>query len=180
MVNVKSKLQRRQKKERQTPDERKHLGFVERHKDYIQRSSAHKENREKQKQYIIAAENRNPDEYTFEMERYIHGGIFGIKEKKKDFEHENDVIPEVRILASIKQNKRSIEQLQAELFDAYGTKNEDVQQLIDEIQQKVDKFEAELTRRHQVKMEQDKRKKIEYYDEKLEKTVKKYVLQRKK
>ena len=56
-------VQRRNHKERSQPQHRKHLGLLEKHKDYVQRARAHHINRDKLQRLRQKAADRNQDEF---------------------------------------------------------------------------------------------------------------------
>lgn len=56
-------VQRRNHKERGQPSHRKHLGLLEKHKDYVERARAHHIKRDKLKRLRQKAADRNPDEF---------------------------------------------------------------------------------------------------------------------
>ncbi|CAL6054833.1 U3_small nucleolar RNA-associated protein 11 [Hexamita inflata] len=180
MVNIKSKLGLKQKKQRQTPENRKQFGVIERHAEYKLRAENYKTNRKTQQELIKAAENKNPDEYTFQMENYQQGGILGIKEIRDPLSHANDAIPLCKLVSSLKKTQRQIEQLKGELYDVYKQKDEEVDNMLTELQAKVTSLETEIQRRDVVKTKRGNRKVTEVYDEKLDKNVLKVKSERRK
>lgn len=160
MVNIKSMLHLRQKKERQTPEDRKKYGFIERHKDYKLRAENYKQNRKKQLEMIKAAEAKNPDEYTFQMEHYQTGGILGLKEIKDPLAHANDYIPDAKLYAARKRFTAQIENLKVHLYGVETGLNEEVRDEIQELQSQLQSVTDEIERRERVKLQRDKREKI--------------------
>ncbi|KAL4399265.1 rRNA processing protein [Malassezia pachydermatis] len=60
-------VQRRNHKERSQPEHRKHLGLLEKHKDYVERARAHHIKRDKLQRLRQKAADRNQDEFYLGM-----------------------------------------------------------------------------------------------------------------
>ena len=63
---------RRPRKERLQPEERRHLGHLEKHRDYVSRAKIHHMKEDKVKKLERQVAERNPDEFFFEM---IHSSV---------------------------------------------------------------------------------------------------------
>lgn len=69
-------VQRRNHKERSQPENRKRLGLLEKHKDYVERARAHHVKRDKLKRLREKAANKNADEfYTGMIGKKTEGGV---------------------------------------------------------------------------------------------------------
>jgi len=65
---TKQRFKKKEYKERVQPASRRKLGMLEKHKDYVQRAREHHRKQKELKVLQQKAENRNPDEFRFEME----------------------------------------------------------------------------------------------------------------
>ena len=65
---TKQRFKKKEYKERVQPSARRKLGMLEKHKDYVQRAQDHHKKQKELKALRRKAENRNPDEFRFEME----------------------------------------------------------------------------------------------------------------
>lgn len=84
-------IHRRNHKERSQPQHRKHLGLLEKHKDYIQRAKAHHINRDKLQRLRQKAANKNQDEfYTGMIGKKTQKGVH--VESRGNQALENDVV----------------------------------------------------------------------------------------
>lgn len=66
-MGLRNVVQRRNHKERAQLSGRKHLGLLEKHKDYIQRAADHHSKRDRIKRLREKAAERNKDEFYFGM-----------------------------------------------------------------------------------------------------------------
>ena len=84
-------IHRRNHKERSQPQHRKHLGFLEKHKDYVQRARAHHINRDKLQRLRQKAADKNQDEfYTGMIGKKTQKGVH--IESRGNQALENDVV----------------------------------------------------------------------------------------
>jgi len=71
-------------KERAQPNARKHLGFLEKHKDYVERATNFKNKQKYLSSLRKKASNRNEDEFYHHMHNsQVRGGIHREKQSKE-------------------------------------------------------------------------------------------------
>ncbi|KAJ2779544.1 hypothetical protein H4R18_003940 [Coemansia javaensis] len=110
---------RREHKERGQLSSRKHLGHLEKHKDYVLRAKDYNEKQRQLKRLRERAAARNPDEFYFNMERSQMKDGVHVEERRQaltaDVQRLMDTqnVTYVQMQRSI--NRRKIERLQGEL-----------------------------------------------------------------
>lgn len=129
-----AKAHQKSHKERHQPEERKHLGLLEKKKDYVKRAKDFNEKKETLKLLRKRALNKNPDEFYHHMiNSKVESGMHFDKETE-----EEDSPDQIRLMRSqdLKyittkrtQELKKIEKLQAQLHLAsvgHGVKNKHV------------------------------------------------------
>ncbi len=77
----KNVVPRREHRERPQPEARKHLGLLEKHKDYVKRARSHHRKRDRMTALKRRAELRNQDEFYYGMKSAktkVSVGVFGV------------------------------------------------------------------------------------------------------
>ncbi|KAI9479102.1 hypothetical protein LPJ78_004768 [Coemansia sp. RSA 989] len=110
---------RREHKERGQLSNRKHLGHLEKHKDYVLRAKDFKEKQRVLKRLRERAETRNPDEFYFNMERsQIKDGVH-VEDRRTALSAEVQRLMDTQDVTYVKMqrdiNRKKIEKLQHEL-----------------------------------------------------------------
>jgi hypothetical protein len=88
----KNAVRRREHYERHQPAARKHLGLLEKHKDYTQRAKAYHVKEKRIAELRKKASNRNPDEFYFKMlstatKVRAHNNTWGSRHSRPPFPH---------------------------------------------------------------------------------------------
>lgn len=100
-------IKRTAHKERSQPEARKHLGALEKHKDYVKRSKRRHEKVTKIKQLKRAAAQRNPDEFNIKMTQSVLDMASGKVKRKQLKKVEKD--KEARV--ALRQNQANVNYL---------------------------------------------------------------------
>ncbi|PIA18482.1 putative UTP11-like U3 small nucleolar ribonucleo protein variant 1 [Coemansia reversa NRRL 1564] len=113
---------RREHKERGQISSRKHLGHLEKHKDYVLRAQDYREKQRVLKRLRERAATRNPDEFYFNMERSQMKDGVHIEERRQALTMEVQRLMDTQDVTYVKMqrdiNRRKIEKLQSELHIA--------------------------------------------------------------
>ncbi|KAJ2613355.1 hypothetical protein H4S08_002242 [Coemansia sp. RSA 1365] len=113
---------RREHKERGQISSRKHLGHLEKHKDYVLRAQDYREKQRVLKRLRERAATRNPDEFYFNMERSQMKDGVHIEERRQALTMEVQRLMDTQDVTYVKMqrdiNRRKIERLQSELHIA--------------------------------------------------------------
>lgn len=118
MSSLRKYLKRKSYKERLQPSERKRLGLLEKHKDYVERAKKHHEDVAELERLKREAEERNPNEFYFSMEHErTKAGIPIIFEKK--WTAEEELMLKTKDLSfvnlRIQQETKKVQKLRAKL-----------------------------------------------------------------
>ncbi|KAJ1832202.1 hypothetical protein LPJ63_003704 [Coemansia sp. RSA 2711] len=110
---------RREHKERGQLAKRKHLGQLEKHKDYVLRAQDYKEKQRVLKRLRERAATRNPDEFYFNMERsQVKDGVH-VEDRRTALSAEVQRLMDTQDVTYVKMqrdiNRNKIEKLQSEL-----------------------------------------------------------------
>ncbi|KAJ2252320.1 hypothetical protein IW137_002200 [Coemansia sp. RSA 1287] len=110
---------RREHKERGQLSNRKHLGHLEKHKDYVLRAKDYKEKQRVLKRLRERAATRNPDEFYFNMERsQVKDGVH-VEDRRTALTAEVQRLMDTQDVTYVKMqrdiNRRKIERLQSEV-----------------------------------------------------------------
>ena len=101
-------------KERGQPSARKHLGLLEKRKDYLQRAKSYKKKAAQLKQLYEKARNRNPDEFYYKMvNSKLTDGCHVIPQPEENYTEEELHLMKTQDLKYV-QMKLSIEQKKIE------------------------------------------------------------------
>ncbi|KAJ2081199.1 hypothetical protein H4R24_002530 [Coemansia sp. RSA 988] len=113
---------RREHKERGQISSRKHLGHLEKHKDYVLRAKDYREKQRVLKRLRERAATRNPDEFYFNMERSQMKDGVHVEERRQALTAEVQRLMDTQDVTYVKMqrdiNRRKIERLQSELHFA--------------------------------------------------------------
>ncbi|KAJ2452216.1 hypothetical protein EV183_003074 [Coemansia sp. RSA 2336] len=140
---------RREHKERGQLSKRKHLGHLEKHKDYVLRAKDFKEKQRVLKRLRERAETRNPDEFYFNMERsQIKDGVH-VEDRRTALSAEVQRLMDTQDVTYVKMqrdiNRKKIEKLQHELHLAdtpQGSHNGPRHTVFVETEEDVQNFDA--------------------------------------
>lgn len=87
---LKRYLKHREKKERGQLQSRKHLGMLEKNKDYKLRAADYRNKRDQIRKLQEKALQRNPDEFSHRMEQHVvnsDGNVIGLQQKQRQRKH---------------------------------------------------------------------------------------------
>ena len=114
-----AKSVRKEYRERGQPSHRKHLGFLEKHKDYIERASSYKKKVAQLKILEEKARNRNPDEFYYKMVKTkLRDGQHIIDQPKEEYTDEELKIMKTQDMKYI-QMKLAIENKKIEKLEPF-------------------------------------------------------------
>lgn len=95
MSSLRNAVKRVTHKERSQPDSRKKLGFLEKHKDYVERAKDFHKKQDYLKVLKKKAADRNPDEFYFKMHK-SQVNSKGVHKEKKDGSLDQSVVKSLK------------------------------------------------------------------------------------
>ena len=96
MSSLRNAVKRKTHKERSQPGERKRLGLLEKHKDYVLRAQDYNKKQEHLKKLRLKAAFRNPDEFYFKMVKSKTKNGVHISEKNHGKTYTNEEIKSMK------------------------------------------------------------------------------------
>jgi U3 small nucleolar RNA-associated protein 11 len=95
MSSLRNAVKRVTHKERSQPEARKKLGFLEKHKDYVERAQDYHKKQDYLKVLKKKAADRNPDEFYFKMHKSTVNSK-GVHTEKRDGSLDTDVVQRLK------------------------------------------------------------------------------------
>ncbi|KAF4388975.1 hypothetical protein CsatB_009871 [Cannabis sativa] len=120
MSSLRNAISRRAHKERAQPQARKKFGFLEKHKDYVERAKVFHKKEETLRRLKEKASFRNPDEFYFKMiNTRTVGGVHKLESEANKYTPEELMLMKSQdigyILQKVQSEKKKIEKLNAVL-----------------------------------------------------------------
>ncbi|XP_062084197.1 probable U3 small nucleolar RNA-associated protein 11 [Humulus lupulus] len=120
MSSLRNAISRRAHKERAQPQARKKFGFLEKHKDYVERAKVFHKKEETLRRLKEKAAFRNPDEFYFKMiKTRTVGGVHKLESEANKYTPEELMLMKSQdigyVLQKVQSEKKKIEKLTAVL-----------------------------------------------------------------
>ncbi|KAF9606578.1 hypothetical protein IFM89_026840 [Coptis chinensis] len=120
MSSLRNAVSRRAHKERSQPEARRKFGFLEKHKDYVERAKAFHKKEDTLRKLKEKASFRNPDEFYYKMiKSKTVGGVHKSESDTKQYTHEELVLMKTQdsgyVFQKIQSEKKKIEKLNSML-----------------------------------------------------------------